>query len=247
VIQTKKPPSPLKKSMRNLQLGFSLGVAAFLLGILISSRLSVVLYGTLASVESGLVRYAAAALMRELPVLVIAPLIAYVAGLYLEGPRWVLAWSMVVGAQVFPVAVELVTGTAEYALAPAQLVLLIGSTIAAGFLCGWALGRGQKRARREPAAAKVPEPVVAGGPLSKIDFTAVKKAVEASEPAGDTAAVAGLVAEPGTESESGAEPESKSKTEPASPAEADKAEPEPKPAPAAEADKAEVDSTKTGT
>ncbi|MGI5860484.1 MAG: hypothetical protein ACOX6T_00335 [Myxococcales bacterium] len=210
--------------MRNLQLGFSLGVAAFLLGILISSRLSAVLYGTLASVDSGIVRYAASLLMSELPALVIAPVIAYVAGLYFEGPRWVLAWSMVVGAQLFPVAVELITGTADYLVAPAQLVPLIGSTIVAGLLCGWALGRGQKRARREPAEAKGSEPVAAEGPLSKIDFAAVKKAVDA-ESTGEAMAVASAAAEPGTEAES---------------------KPQPEPAPAAEADKAEVDPAKTG-
>ena len=186
---TKKPPSPLKRALRNLQLGFSFGIGAFLLGTLLSSRLSMALYGPLAGVESQVLGFLVFGLVFQLPVLLAAPLIAYVVGLFVEGPRWMISWSMVAGVQMFPLAIEVVTNSSELLVEPVRIVFVLLATVAGGFLCAWAFARGQKKAReRAVAPAAVPQ----AGTLAQIDFEAVKKAADgagaAAVPSAETAA-----------------------------------------------------------
>jgi hypothetical protein len=183
----KKPQSPVAKALRVAILGGSFGLAAFVAGVLISSRLAISLLGPITALQSNLARFLVSGLIREVPVLFAAPLIAFVAGLFLDAPRKTLVFSMVFGAQLFPIALDVVGTGLEGLAEPANLALLVVATIGGALLCLYAYGRGQQRARERDAAVAHEPP---SGTLAKIDFEAVKRAqdAEASGSSGSTEA-----------------------------------------------------------
>ncbi|MBI5545741.1 MAG: hypothetical protein HY901_17775 [Deltaproteobacteria bacterium] len=173
-----KPPSPLKKALRAIQLGVALGVAAFVLTTLLSSQVAMRLSPNLK--PSGAAILVLKVLYGNLGLLLVAPVLAFAAGLYFQGARSVIVTSMVLTLQVTSVMLTSVSWGFEYYASPLAMVVLVGGSLAGIALSLWAMGRGQRRAS-QPAAPIAQEPN-----LKAIDFQAIKAAEDAAASASAT-------------------------------------------------------------
>jgi len=140
----------VRATARLMVLGASLGVGGFVITAVLGYRLVSALLQT----ES---RFAAVALfiiVRLLGVLLVAPALAYAAGLLIEGPRALLTASMVVVMQATQMLLQAAADGFEVVASPLGLALLLAGTAAGMALCRWSMGRGQRRGRGSAPARK---------------------------------------------------------------------------------------------
>jgi hypothetical protein len=168
------PPAkrkPIRDAARLVILGISLGVAAFILHVLITSQIATVLHERVEAPSVWTWMFARL-LYDQIGVLLVAPVLAYACGLLVEGPRRVLATGIVLSFQ----GVRVVMGAAIFGLSTLldleDILLLVVFTAVGVALCIWTMGRGQRRAHRhdaqKPGAPTEPK-------LAAIDFAAVKQ------------------------------------------------------------------------
>jgi hypothetical protein len=163
-------PTPVRNAMRLIVLGVSLGVGAFILNVLLSYQIATLLIRLEPS--DSVFRWILARLLYEqMGVLLVAPVIAYAAGLLIEGRRWVLASAMIVTLQAIGVNMRVISLGSESVTGVTEILLLTVFTAVGIALSGWAMGRGQAKARvRTEQKQPVPAPS-----LAAIDFEAVKR------------------------------------------------------------------------
>jgi hypothetical protein len=164
---------PVRNAARLLVLGVSLGVGAFIVDVLLSFQITTVLF-QLERSDSIWWWILTRLMIEQLGVLLVAPVIAYGAGLILDGRRWVLAGAMVVTLQGVSASMRVVSFGSGLLLTATEIVLLLVFTAIGVVLSAWAMGRGQARMRVRADQ----KPVAAPPSLAAIDFEAVKKQQE---------------------------------------------------------------------
>jgi len=186
-----KPPkkqSAVSRAARITQLGFAVGFAGYLGGTLLSFRLVQVVGDAFDGLPRP-IHIVIAGILVNLSVLVLVPALGYVLGLFFDGPRWSLAISMGCGAQAFPLAILWFTRMPEGPIALPPVISALVATLVGVVATVQTIRMGQDKTRQRAAArAAAQEP--AKGPLSAIDFEAVKRA-EAAASAGKPVAPAG--------------------------------------------------------
>lgn len=167
----------MKNAARLMVLGVSLGVAAFILNVLLTYQVTSALAAVLEPSNSVPMWILTRLLIEQLGVLLVAPVLAYVAGLWIEGRRFPLAMGMVLTLQATGHSVRYLS-LGRAAMLQAEEILLFLGAIAVGIaLSSWAMGRGQARAQAREGAAPAP----AENKLAAIDFEAVKRQAAAAE------------------------------------------------------------------
>ena len=86
-----KTEGPLRKLIRHLQLGFSLGIASFLIGTPLTMRLMGTLLSMLDGNESTLLGTVARLFMLQFTSVAVAPVLGYAAGFFTDSPGALLA------------------------------------------------------------------------------------------------------------------------------------------------------------
>jgi len=201
--------------VRALILGISLGMGAFILTTLLKFQLVTLLATTIGSSDSIFMWAAMRLGVEQMGTLVVAPVIAYGAGLLLTGPRWAIVTSQILAFQLTSVAVLAGPLGLEAFASPLEIGLLVSFTIIGIVLSGVAMKRGQTSAeKKEKAAPPPPRPA----PLSAIDFSQVKP----EEPAAVVAPT-----EPAAPTTPAAPPAPAAPAEPAAPAASPGVEPKP--------------------
>jgi hypothetical protein len=164
-------PTPVRNATRLLVLGLSLGVGAFILNVLLSYQVSILLLHVDLSPDSVWRWILAKLLYEQMGVLLVAPVIAYAAGLLIDGRRWVLASAMIVSLQAIGVNMRVISFGSSVVFGVTEVLLLIVFTGIGVALSAWAMGRGQAKARVRVES----KPFVPTSNLAAIDFEAVKK------------------------------------------------------------------------
>jgi hypothetical protein len=154
-VATKKPPSPIKRALRLLQLGFALGVGVFLLGTPILARLMPVVGEATERLQWPYLSYLLRGLTLQLPALVLAPAIAFAAGLLIEGPGWVLGPIMVASLQGFGVAILTLTLPSDASLDVSHLLLVFLAGAFGAVASARAFEKAQSRVRAKEAAGNL--------------------------------------------------------------------------------------------
>ena len=164
-------PTPVRNATRLLVLGISLGVGAFIINVLLAYQVSILLLHVDLAPDSVWRWILAKLLYEQMGVLLVAPVIAYAAGLLIEGRRWVLASAMVVTLQGTGVNMRVISFGSNVVFGVTEVLLLIVFTGIGIALAAWAMGRGQAKARVRVES----KPFVPTSNLAAIDFEAVKK------------------------------------------------------------------------
>ena len=163
-----KPESSFKKSARAVQIGMALGVAAFILSTLLTFEIA----SAVLAIENPSVAFWPLLKQDITAPLLLAPLLSYLAGLLIEGPRWTISASLVVTLQVAILLVLAVSVGPEEAISvPGMAIALLAGGVGV-VLSGWAMKLAQRRK---------PEPKLL--PLAAIDFEKVKEQAAAPLPA----------------------------------------------------------------
>jgi hypothetical protein len=160
VSTPRKPETAFKKSVRAVEIGVALGVAGFILNALISGEIAALQF------QSEGEHLAPQLLLLVLPSLIIAPALAFAAGMLVEGSRWRIVISQNLTLQATVLLVPAVSvGIAEF-FTPAITAVEVGLLVVGTVLSGLAMGRAQRRK---------PEPEKKQASLAAIDFEKVKQ------------------------------------------------------------------------
>lgn len=134
-------------------LGISLGAVGFFVSTALTYRL-VLAWPEPESFAGSMAQYLVA---RMAGMLVVAPSLAYAAGLLFDGGRIFLAPGMVLTMQGIPAALQLAGEGAASLASPLDVVMLVLPAVAGVSLSVLAMGRAQRRARARRDAKAAPE------------------------------------------------------------------------------------------
>ena len=159
-----------------MQLGLSIGLAAFLVGAVTTATLAMHVADWTGG--GGFFSFVAAGLVNQLPVLALTPALTFAAGLFFQGPGKAVSASAVIGCQAFPV-LALVTAAGTESIGWPAAILVFLSSAAGGLLNAAAWQKAQSVMEARLQAQREAEEK--SRRLATIDFTAVAAQAAASE------------------------------------------------------------------